>query len=224
MARPARDDERVPVAEARLERREVDPLGQQPPLLAQVAQRVVGELLQRLGDAALLLGERAGELVLLERAAGREAGAVPEEARAANGQLLAVRELVEEVGVVDVDQADAAADEQQRPRVRIAARLRRRDVDDDADARLDELLGRDAVEVGVVDDRDVVGVQPADELLRPLAEPRRAGVLDRGSCGHRRVEMNSLPPSIRSSSSRRCASSSSSIRVCVGSPGTFSTR
>ena len=36
--------------------------------------------------------------------------------------------------------------------------------------------------------------------------------------------MNSAPPSIRSSSSRRCASSSGSIRVCVGSPGTFSTR
>ena len=30
----------------------------------------------------------------------------------------------------------------------------------------------------MVDDRDVVGVQPADELLRPLPEPGRAGVLD----------------------------------------------
>ena len=36
--------------------------------------------------------------------------------------------------------------------------------------------------------------------------------------------MNSAPPAIRSISSRRRRSSSSSIRVCVGSPGTFSTR
>ena len=36
--------------------------------------------------------------------------------------------------------------------------------------------------------------------------------------------MNSAPPAMRSISSRRRRSSSSSIRVCVGSPGTFSTR
>ena len=178
VARAARDDERVAVAEAGAELREVDPLGQQPPFLAEVPQRVVGEVLQRLGDAALLLGERIGQLVLAERAAGREAGAVPEQARSPHGQLLAVRELVEELRAGDVDQAHAAADEEQRPRVRVAARLRRGDVDDDAHARLDELLGRDAVDVGVVDDRDVVGAEAAHELLRPLAEPRRAGVLD----------------------------------------------
>ena len=57
----------------------------------------------------------AGQLVLVERAARREAGAVPEEARAADGQPLAVRDLVEELGVGDVDQAHAAADEEQRP-------------------------------------------------------------------------------------------------------------
>ena len=100
---------------------------------------------------------------------------------AADGQPLTVRDLVEELAARHVDQADAAADEEERAWVRVAARVRRRDVDDDADARLDELLGRDAVEVGVVDDRDVVGVQPADELLRPLAEPRRAGVFDEGA-------------------------------------------
>ena len=63
----------------------------------------------------MLLGERAGELVLLERPAGRDAGPVPEEARAADGEPLTVGDLVEELRPVDVDQADAAADEQQRP-------------------------------------------------------------------------------------------------------------
>ena len=226
VARAARDHEGVAIAEAGAERREVDPLGQQPALLAEIPQRVVREVLQSLGDAALLLGQRSGQLVLVERAARGEARAVPEEARAADGQPLTVRDLLEELAVGDVDQAHAAADEEQRPGVRIAARLRRRDVDDDAHARLDELLGGDAVDVGVVDDRDVVRAEPAHELLRPLAEPRRAGVLDQAVHPIRSssAEMNSLPPSIRSSSSRRCASSSSSIRVWVGSPGIFSTR
>ena len=152
------------------------------------------------------------------------AGAVPEEARAAHRQPLAVRDLVEEVDVGDVDQPDAAAHEQQRAGVRVAPGLRAGDVDDDADARLDELLGRDAVEVGVVDDRDVVRLEPPDELLRPPAEPGRAGVLDRACSRLSSVERNSRPPSMRSSSSRRWASSRRSIRVCVGSPGTFSTR
>ena len=50
---------------------------------------------------------------------------------------------------------------------------RRRDVDDDAHPALDELLGRDAVEVCVVDDRDVLGPQPLDEVL--VRRPSRAG-------------------------------------------------
>ena len=54
---PASDDERVPVAEPRPQRRKVDPLREEPALLAQVAHRVVGERLQRLGHPALLLGE-----------------------------------------------------------------------------------------------------------------------------------------------------------------------
>ena len=165
----------------------------------------------------------SSELVLVECAARREAGPVPEDARAANRQPFAVRHLLEELGVRDVDEAHAAADEEQRPWVRVAARLRRRHVDDDAHPRLDELLGRDAVDVGVVDDRDVLGAEAAHELLRPPAEPRRACVLDE-AVHLMAEEMNSLPPSMRSSSSRRCASSSSSIRVYVGSPGTFSTR
>ena len=129
--------------------------------------------------------ERTDELGLLECPAGRDTRPVPEEAPAANGEPLAVRDLVEELAARHVDQANASADEEERAGVRVAARVRRRDVDDDADARLDQLLGRDAVEIGVVDDRDVVGVQPADELLRPLAEPGGAGVLD--ECAHHEV-------------------------------------
>src|SRR5438046_104489 len=71
-----------------------------------------------------------------------------------------------------------ACDERERPQVREAPRRRGRDVDDDANAGLDELLGGDAVDVGVVDDRDVVRAEALDEVLRPPVELRVAGVLD----------------------------------------------
>ena len=151
------------------------------PSASQVLQRVLRELRERLGHAAPLLGQRALELALLERAAAREAGPVAEDAGAAHGQLLALGDLVEELRARGVDQRDAAADEQQRPGVRKAARERLRHVDDDADAGLEQLLGGDAVEVGVVDDRDVVLAEPVDEALRPAVESRRPGELDEAS-------------------------------------------
>src|SRR6266516_1806541 len=51
------DTERMTVTEARLHRRELDPLGQQLPFLAQVAHRVLRERLERLGDPAALFSE-----------------------------------------------------------------------------------------------------------------------------------------------------------------------
>jgi len=71
--------------------------------------------------------------------------------------VVAVGELVEERRAGRVDQPDARADELERSRVREPARRRLRDVDDRADTGSCELLGRHAVEVGVVDDRDLVG-------------------------------------------------------------------
>ena len=57
------------------------------------------------------------------------------------------------------------------PDVRVAAGDRRRGVDHRADAGLDERLGRDPVEVGVVDDRDLAGREPLDEVLGPAVDP-----------------------------------------------------
>ena len=62
VARAARDDERVAVAEARRERREVDAFRKQLSLLAEVAHRVLGERLQRFGHASALLAQRTFEL------------------------------------------------------------------------------------------------------------------------------------------------------------------
>src|SRR4029077_21038545 len=128
VAWPAGHHECVPVAEAGLQWGKVDPLREPPTLLPQVAHRVVRELLQRLGHAALLCCQRTDELALLERPPGRHTRSVPEEAPAANGEPFTVRDLFEELAARDVDQADAPADKEERARVRIAAGVRRRHV------------------------------------------------------------------------------------------------
>jgi hypothetical protein len=178
VAGTAGDDERVAVAEASPEERSLDALGEHPALLLQIAHRVLGEALERLGDPSALGRERARELVGPKAPAGRQARTVAEDVRAADDERLALADLVEEVRPRGVDQADAALDERERAGVREATRRRRGDVDDDANAGLEQLLGRDAVEIGVVDDRDVVRREPLDEVLRAAIEPRGAGELD----------------------------------------------
>jgi hypothetical protein len=205
------DNECVAIAESRRQRRKVDSLGEHLSFLAQVAHRVLGEGLERLGDAAALVAERPFQLALLEDAAGRQARAVAVEPGPADRDQLTLVEVVEEIGARRVDQPHASAHEREWPRVREASGLRRSHVHDDADARLDELLGGHAVEIGVVDDRDVVRRQPLDEVLRPPVELRVAGELDEA---HRpTLDRNSRPPSMRCSSSRRWASSSCAMRV-----------
>ena len=107
------------VAKAGLQRRKLDPVGEQLALVAEMAQRVVGERLERLGDPALLVGERdrerrLGELDARLRAACRCARA----SRPATVTRLAVGELVEEVRPGSVDETDAGPDELERPGVR----------------------------------------------------------------------------------------------------------
>src|SRR6185503_2237211 len=222
--RPARDDQRVPVAEAGVERRELDALGEQPPLVEQVPERVLCEAFERLGHPAPLLGERPGKLFGLECPAVRQAAAVAEDARAANADILPVAELVEQRRAGRVDQPHTAPHEQERARVREAAGLGARHVHDDSHAGLEQLFGRDTVDVLVVDDRDVAWPEAADEVLGAAAEARPAGELDEAHRSCWTAAMNCSPPSMRCSSSRRSSSPSSAIVVCVGSPGTFSTR
>ena len=203
----ARDDERVPVAEARAQRRELDGAGEHAALLAQVAHRVLGELLERLRHAAALLGERARELVDAQRAPGRDAVAVPEDAAAADGDEVAFagprrRAPCPTTSISSTPPRTSSSG----PGFGKRPRLRRRAVDDDARAGVEQLLRRDAVDVAVVDDRDVAGLEPAGEPLRPAVEARRAGELDEAHCFS--VSRNSAPPSIRSSSAVRSSAAS----------------
>src|SRR5207237_6673549 len=118
VAGPARDDERMAVAEARLELRELDPLSQQLPLLPQIAHRVLGERLERLGHAASLVRERPLERVGVLDAAGCKTGAVAIEAGTAHRRELALAHGLEQIGAGRVDQAHARPDERERAGVR----------------------------------------------------------------------------------------------------------
>jgi hypothetical protein len=124
----------VAVTEPRLQRRELDPLGEELPFLAEVAHRVLGERLERLRYAAALFGELPFELRLLEHASRRKARSVAVEAGAAHGEKLPLVHVLEETVRRDVDQANAPAHEGERTRVRKASGLRRSNVHHDANA------------------------------------------------------------------------------------------
>ena len=122
------------------------------------------------------------QLELVQHPARSQAFAVPEDGATAHGDPLPLGELLEQRRPRSVDEPDPAPEERQWPAVRVLAARRRRDVDNDSHARLDELLGRDAIQIDVVDDRDVVSAQPPHEMLRAPIEPRPAGQLDRFAC------------------------------------------
>jgi hypothetical protein len=69
-----------------------------------------------------------------------------------------------------VDQRDAGLEQDQRPEVRVPPARRARCVHDTGDTRLHERLRRDAVDVLVVDHRDVPGLQTLREPLRPAVD------------------------------------------------------
>ena len=93
VARPARDNECMTVTEARAQQRQVDPFGQETALLAQVAHACCRRTPRGRPSPVLLLRKRAGELALAQRVTRGQASAVAEEARAADGQALAVGNL-----------------------------------------------------------------------------------------------------------------------------------
>ncbi len=168
---PRADDQRVPVTKPGAQLRHVDARRERPGLLAEVDQRVLRKGRERVGNAALLLVERCLERRLVELGARGEQGSVPPDLASVDPEVVAVRHLLEELCAGRVDQPHAGADELERAGVRKASGRRGCDVDDDADAARSELLGRDAVDVGVIDDRDVVRAEVLDELLRQAPEP-----------------------------------------------------
>src|SRR5205814_4433181 len=70
-------------------------------------------------------------------------------------------------------EVNAALRQRQRAAVWVAAGRRVRDVHHTVDPTGDQVVGRYPVDVLVIDDRDVAGLEPLDEPLGALAEPGR---------------------------------------------------
>jgi hypothetical protein len=87
---------------------------------------------------------------------------------------IAVGQNLEKRRARGVDQPHARPDKRQRPGVGIASVGGGRDVDHRLHPGGGELLGRDPVEVEVIDDGNVGGPQALDEVLRLAPQPGAA--------------------------------------------------
>ena len=90
--------------------------------------------------------------------------------------------VVHDRGAHVVDEDHAGPHESHRPAVRVPTADRRGGVDHGRHAGVDQAVGGDAVDVGVVDDGDVARLQALDEVLGALAHP---GATDHLAVGRR---------------------------------------
>src|SRR5262249_26323954 len=118
---------------------------------------------ERLVDAVALALELALAVRQLKDPPFGEGRAVAVNLAPDEDDRLAILELLEERRGRGVDEPDARPSQDQGPCVRIAAGRRIRDVHDRRDPAGYEVLRGNLVDVTVVDDRDIAGLDPADE-------------------------------------------------------------
>jgi hypothetical protein len=169
------DDQHVSTGDAGLDVRYADAVQQQVPLLLEVFHRVGGERLQL--DGQPLAGvdhQRTDRLGVLAPALPEDVLA-PVDRAALDADRLALAQPVEQLVAQVVDERDAGLDEHLGAEVRVPAGDGRFGVEHRRDPGGHQGVGRDPVEVDVVDDGDVPGPKPTDEPLRPAVEPRGTG-------------------------------------------------
>ena len=95
--------------------------------------------------------------------------------------VYALAQRAEQVLAEVVDQRDAGLDQRLGAEIRVATGDRRLRVEDGGHADRDQRVGRDTVEVDVVDDRDVARAQATDQAFGTPVEPY--GAADRPGLG-----------------------------------------
>jgi thiol-disulfide isomerase/thioredoxin len=143
-----------------------------------------------------------GELAILVTIDGSDAPA-------AHGHALAVGDPTEQIGAEFIDERDPGLEEYERALVRVAPRRGLRRVQDRRGLASHQPLGSDAVEILVVDHRDLAGLQIADEVLGPTVDARHshdavAGRLRVGCRVTTAEDAGHDPPPATPSSSRAC--------------------
>ena len=154
---------------------DADAVDQQRALAADELDGVARERLEVSDQAALGLVHQVVDLFVGALGAERPAGGRRSRRRRRAAGPCAVLDLLEDLGAGLVDQHDAVGDQHLGPEVRVAARDRRRRVDDGGDVGLDQRVGGDPVEVERVDDDDVAGADPPQQPVDVAVDPGGAG-------------------------------------------------
>ncbi len=137
--------------------------GQQIGLLPDVGDGVLDELRQGLVDSLALFVELALQLDCTEHAPVRHLMAANHHGAPLDRHRVAVAKPLEKLSTGHVDQADPGPGEHQRSGVGVATVGGLRGVQHGTHAGRDQLLGRDPVDVEVVDDRNVAGPEALDQ-------------------------------------------------------------
>ena len=160
------DDEHLLAVEVGANVGDADAVQQQVTLATQVLHGVRGERLELYGEAGPGLGHRELDTLCRLYLAGRHHSIACIQVRAIEPDDVAFLDVGEHGRTDPVDQCDALRHQDLGPEIRVAAADARRRVHDGDHAAFDERLGGDAIEVDVIDDRDVARAQPLGELLR----------------------------------------------------------
>ena len=174
---PAHHHERVAPTERRLERRELERFeGHLSPPAATYSSVFSANrsssppIATRAASIAGSIAARSSGVPVADLLVADEQVAVDDAELASPSSIRSSRSLPDVV-----DEGDAGLDDAQRPGVRVAPGDRLVGVHDRDDAARHEAVGRDPVEVAMVDDRDLAGLEPLHQVLGAPVDAGRAG-------------------------------------------------
>ena len=236
------DDHRVASRDLRFQRRKDERFERDVGFLRDVVERVLGEPTELVADTGPRRLHPLLDVVLSQQRADRELLVTPPQRAVAQLDDVAVAYRVHDPGPDGVEQRHTRARNLYRPLVRIAPADRLGRVDDSNRAGVDEAVGRDAIDVLVVDDRDLAPFESLGEVLRPESDARdtdddvalaalqqpghqalasdlwRPATASNSRACRRAWSDSPTPASIRESSLTRASSSSNSTRASVRPP------
>jgi len=167
----AHHDQHVPALDLRADVRYAHAVKQQGPLTPEVLHRVDGEGLQLRRQAGARLGHQLEDALGVVDLAGADDAGARVDGAVLDADDVALVESGEDLGSHMVDQWDPGSGDDLRAEVRVAAGDRLRHVDHRSDPAAHQRLSADPVDVDVVDDRDVTGLEPFGQILGALVEP-----------------------------------------------------
>ena len=175
----AHHHEGVAPAYSRAQRRELERLERDLRFGVDVRERVARERLELHADGPARFLHARFDLVGREQLPHCQLLVVAPERAVAQLQHFTFSDLVHDLGPDGVEQRDPGRHDPDRTTVGIAPRDRRSGVHDRGDPRRHQRVGRDPVDVAVIDDCDVARVDAPDEILRAPVGARGSFDLDR---------------------------------------------